>query len=192
MPRMPFPGPYVDLRNLGLAGTPRWVLPGWTWESTTNTAIVSGRKYYTPIFVASAWTYIGIGTNVATLAAGSARLGIYNMNASGLPTTVVLDAGTVDTGSTGEKEIVISQLLRAGYYFLCLVGNATPTLVGPSSTALTVCPVSGLSSGTGSAHYALISNWAVVGEVAGGLANPAVAPDGWEIDTMAHVRLRKV
>lgn len=46
------------------------------------------------------------------------RLGIYRSDSNGLPSTLILDAGTVDSTSTGVKEITISQTLAAGSYWL--------------------------------------------------------------------------
>ena len=82
------------------------------------------------LFVASKTkTFDRIGINVATAVAGNIRLGLYNM-ANGYPTTLLLDAGTVSTATTGVKEIVISQNLNAGLYALAMVADATPTLSG--------------------------------------------------------------
>ena len=66
------------------------------------------------------------------------RLGIYNSSETTFePNTVVLDAGTVDTSSTGIKEITISQTLNAGLYFLTAVrqgvGATAPTLIFQTS-----------------------------------------------------------
>lgn len=87
--------------------------------------VTANRMYIVPFLVGKTTTFTRIGINVTTLAAGNCRLGIYNAS-SGLPTSLVLDAGTVSTGTTGSKEITISQSLSAGAYFLVAVFDATP------------------------------------------------------------------
>ena len=64
----------------------------------------------------------GIGTATA------ARLGIYN-NGNRIPTTLLLDAGTVDVTLSGFKEITISQALTGGkLYWLVFLQNGTSTI----------------------------------------------------------------
>jgi len=103
----------------------------WPWAAspTGTTAVEAGRCYAMPFIVGGNETFTRIGINVTTLSAGNARLGIYNF-VDGVPTTLVLDAGTVSTGSTGEKEATISQALSQGVYALVAIFDATPTLTG--------------------------------------------------------------
>jgi hypothetical protein len=103
-----------------------------------------------PIWTGNKITLDRIGINVTTLTAGNQRLGIYNDNANGYPGTLVADLGTVDTGTTGVKEITISQILNANtLYWLALVGNAAPTIRAIAGTAM--FPILGLDSGLGTA-----------------------------------------
>lgn len=97
----------------------RWVLPGWTVEGLAFFALSSGRIYYIPIFVEETTTYIRIGLKVTTSQVGNIDLRIFEWD-NGLPGALILSAGTVDAGSTGNKEITISQELQRGYYFLAL------------------------------------------------------------------------
>lgn len=73
-----------------------------------------------PIWVSTSTPVDQIGVMVATAgsAGSTARLGIFNAKADGMPGTVRLDAGTVDTSSTGVKAATISQTLPVGEYFL--------------------------------------------------------------------------
>jgi hypothetical protein len=58
------------------------------------------------------------------------RLGIYSPSSStGLPSTLVLDAGTVDATSTGYKQITISQSLNAGHYYLCALSQGATCVI---------------------------------------------------------------
>jgi hypothetical protein len=65
-------------------------------------------------------TFTRIGIEVTTGHASNARLGIYNFD-GGIPTSLVLDAGTVSAASTGAKEITISQALSPGLYVVAAV-----------------------------------------------------------------------
>lgn len=71
-----------------------------------------------PIFIPKTITIDRIGINVTGSDSGNeCRLGIYN-DSNGLPGSLLLDAGNVSVGSTGLKEITISQELTKGWYWL--------------------------------------------------------------------------
>jgi hypothetical protein len=91
------------------------------------------RIYYVPIFLSGA-TYTKLGIEVTTLASGNARLGIYANNA-GVPDTQIVDAGTVSTGTTGEKSITISEVLTAGWYWLALICDAAAIVRGDNGAS---------------------------------------------------------
>lgn len=78
-----------------------------------------------PFWLPHAATFDRISCEVTTTAGSSTvRLGIYNSTATDMPGTVLLDAGTVDSaGSTGVKEITISQAMSAGLYWLGAVAQ---------------------------------------------------------------------
>ena len=60
-----------------------------------------------------------IGAVVSTSAATSLmRLGVYEDDGGGQPGNLLVDAGTVDTSTTGLKEIVIAETLTAGIWWL--------------------------------------------------------------------------
>ena len=65
------------------------------------------------------------------------RLGIYD-NDDGYPGNLIVDAGTVDTSTTGLKEITISEELTPGLYWLCAAhqgaGTGTVVVVGHDSS----------------------------------------------------------
>lgn len=73
-----------------------------TSATTTNTIIA------TPLFLPPGETINRIGVEVTTLqAGGDIRLGLYEDD-NGVPGDLILDAGTVSTATTGNKEITIS------------------------------------------------------------------------------------
>lgn len=85
--------------------------------------------FFTPFYCSAAQTFDRIGINVTTTGtAANARLGIYGSTAAFAPGALVLDAGTVAVGTTGGKEITISQALTTDtLYWLAIVpdGNVT-------------------------------------------------------------------
>jgi hypothetical protein len=94
----------------------------------SNAALVADTLYVVPIYIARGGTVTRIGINLAGSSAGNARLGIYS-NTNARPGTRILDAGTVDTGSTGDKEVTISQaLLSNTWYWLAYVASSTPNV----------------------------------------------------------------
>lgn len=84
------------------------------------------------MFAAATYTRIGINMTSGGGAGTVARLGIYEVNSSGSPGLEVLDAGTVDTSTTGLKEITISETLTAGRYFLACWVEATTSVTAHS------------------------------------------------------------
>ena len=117
--------------------------------TTAATSLTTNRLYYLPFLITVSTTFDRIAINHAQTAAGAgsvARLGIYN-STSGLPSTRVLDAGTVDL-STGAalKFVSISQILTPGLYWLSAVPQITsgsptftvapPSIAVPSDTSI--------------------------------------------------------
>ncbi len=102
-----------------------------------NVAYSTGAMTYIPIIIpAHGATIDRIGVEVTTggTAGAVVRLGIYEPNAGGLPATKLLDAGTIDSTSTGFKEVTISQALTPGLHWLAAVAQvAGCSLKGASS-----------------------------------------------------------
>ena len=95
--------------------------------NAAGAAVTDDVLYLTPFLVGVTTTFTRIGLEVTSSAVGAARLGIYNFT-DGLPGTLVLDGGTIDTGSNAVLEVTISQELFPGWYFLAIVFNATPSV----------------------------------------------------------------
>ena len=89
---------------------------------------------YVPFFCRQKTTFTRIGIQVTSALGTNARLGIYNA-ANGIPTSLLLDCGTVSTASIGEKEATISQTLNVGFYFLAVVADANVTVYTTTITA---------------------------------------------------------
>jgi len=89
--------------------------------------------YYTPIFINGSNNYDRITLRTASGFIGTAtvRLGIY-ADTSGLPSTLVLDAGTVSaTSANATFQITIDQTLTTGFYWLAFCQQST----APSGSA---------------------------------------------------------
>ncbi len=90
--------------------------------SSTSNALGNGAVRVNPWIVTAPITVIRLFAEftVAGDAASVYRIGIWNHDpATGKPSSLVLDAGTISTGGTpGVYEITVSQALSAGVYYL--------------------------------------------------------------------------
>jgi len=109
-------------------GSGQYLAPPQTSDTITSSS--QGTNYMRTIALdlPRAVTVTAIGVNVATAGATGAlvRLGIYD-DASGVPTNLLLDAGTADTTATGIKEVTISSLAisaRRVWLVACTQGAA--------------------------------------------------------------------
>ena len=115
---------------------------------TAAGALAANTAHIQPFAVKQTQTFTAIGIEVTTASGAGTliRLGIYNV-ANGVPTSLVLDAGTVAASSTGIKEITISQSLSQGLYALVAVSDSTPTVrVAGSITASLITNFLGVSA----------------------------------------------
>lgn len=90
------------------------------YDQVNDTTAVEDTTYYQLFYVPVSTTFdrIAIRSGAAHSGTSTVRLGIYNMGAA-VPTTVVLDAGTVSVTATNTVyEATISQTLSQGWYWL--------------------------------------------------------------------------
>lgn len=138
-------GPVATPFKPGMAANRYYGHPFATSISTGT--FVADRLCGIPIFISESCTITKIGMQVQVGAAGNARLGIYNIDSDGNPSTLLLDAGTVSTAASGEKEIAISQSLVTGWYFLAVVAdNSTATFRSISATSASSFIFGGVAS----------------------------------------------
>lgn len=109
---------------------PRLEGNGTTWATGTNSLRV------VPFLVDKTIIIDRIGVEISTSATtgGVIRLGIFNSDHEGFPSTVLLDAGTVSSVVTAPAwtEITISQVLQPGLYWLGVVGQTAGCTVRAS------------------------------------------------------------
>lgn len=133
----PTPAAVAAWLNLFRSSSGNYLFPGGT--STTQLS-VDGQVRAAPILIVDSITVDRITCEVTTAVAATAvRLGIYSDSVTrpGYPGALVLDAGTVDSTSTGVKEITISQALSPGVYWLVGVAQGgAPTLRGDNAPFL--------------------------------------------------------
>jgi len=90
--------------------------------------------YALPFHVPITQSFDRIAIHVATEVTGGAiRLGIYNDNGDCYPSSLLLDAGLVNTTTTGLKEIVINVTLSPGLYWLVLLAAVLGNFLGGHS-----------------------------------------------------------
>ena len=120
------------LRELSLPRKPYFISGAWygplgfyeaSGGAVTNERL---RGCYFPVTTDVTLDRIGISVNTAGAAGSVIRLGIYRDDGAIGPDALVLDAGTVDSTTTGRKEITISQALTPDNYWLMLAGQGTP------------------------------------------------------------------
>jgi hypothetical protein len=124
---------------------------------TVSTALTANRIYAHPFVVPKTITLDRIAVNCTTLGtASNLRLGIYS-DSNSEPGSLVLDAGAVDTTTTGVKALTINQQLTAGLYWLAAVSNnGTHAFRVPAiaSTVNVFGVASTLPTGVGTHFYA--------------------------------------
>lgn len=93
-------------------------------------ALVANRRFYQLVYVAETRTFTELTVTVTVAAASSSiRLGLRNCNqATGQPTTLIVETGLIDSSTTGLKQSTISQSLSPGWYILEITSNGTPTV----------------------------------------------------------------
>jgi hypothetical protein len=68
-----------------------------------------------------------VGVTVDTANASTTRLGLYASGANNEPTTLLNDFGTIDTTTTGFKEITVDVDVSPGLYWLAIVSSISGT-----------------------------------------------------------------
>jgi len=115
-------GPTGATGDTGVGPIPKFVSGSYyrTPQGVGQATPSANTTYFTPIFIPNAVTADRIGGLVtAFTTTGNVRFGIYN-DTNGLPSTVLLDAGTVSASSATSFFITISQALSVGIYWLAI------------------------------------------------------------------------
>lgn len=150
-------------------------------QASTTGAVTADRIYYQPFNLPND-VVDRIGVNVTSGAAGAARVGLYTANSAGMPGTLIVDAGTVDTTSIAMVEASFTATrLPPRRVWAAITFNATPTCTIGSASGSHVLG----SSAPGTAYRGLI-----VSNAYGSLASTAVAPTAF-VSQPPMILLRK-
>lgn len=129
---------------LGAPVFPAWISGryyGFFMGTTTGVAAAGGWRYFQPLYVPGTKTFdrIAIRTTTASSAGAVARLGVYSADSStGLPSALLLDAGTVTTDVLGVREITISASFSGLIWMVCSTpGTGSLTMQTASGTSPT-------------------------------------------------------
>lgn len=134
--------------------------------------------YYQPFYLPK-MTIDRIAIEITTGAAGLARLGLYN-NANGGPTSLILDAGTVDTTNIAVVEATISALtLPDDWVWAAVVFNATPVVRAGSADNSWILGATNTTQGRSSLS---------TGFAFAALPNPATAPASYIVGPAVFLR----
>lgn len=83
--------------------------------------------YYFPINISVRVQLATIAARVNSAVTGTCRLGVYD-NLNGNPNKFLFDAGTIDCGTTGNKEIALTNtFLSANWYWFTLFAGCNAT-----------------------------------------------------------------
>lgn len=99
-----------------------------------NVTLVANQLYHIPIYL-PAMTITEAAFYVSTAASGaSVRLGLRRINASGAPSTLVAEFGTVSVASSGKKTITgLSVDIDEGWYFYDILSDGAPNTRGSTT-----------------------------------------------------------
>jgi hypothetical protein len=110
-----------------LSGTNHYSIPGVTFTSTYTSAVLAANTvYFASWYCPSSITFDQIATYVGVgVASGKVRIGVYNATADGIPTTLVVESGELDTSSGGVKSGTVSNTtITAGMYCFAVASNS--------------------------------------------------------------------
>lgn len=142
------------------------------WGTSTNGTAVLNQAYYLPIIISNSVTLdrISCRTGSTWAGTGAIRLGIYNMDGTGNPSTVLLDAGTVAvTTASTEYTITISQAMTPGIYYLaaCLqTAGTTNGVIAQTTLAAPIMPFNGVNPVFGYSQTGVTGAFATAGTLA--------------------------
>lgn len=106
--------------QIGSAGTNQYLFPAAPTSTSTSSSISNNSLRLVPWIVRSTLTIIRMGCIVTSSGQASStfRLGIYSDSGNCYPGSLLLEAGSVATDSTGSPEVTISQQLTPGLYWV--------------------------------------------------------------------------
>ncbi|MHC5768719.1 MAG: hypothetical protein ACYTXI_24470 [Nostoc sp.] len=108
------------------------------YNGSAFTAFAPNYIFYTYFYIAKKQQFNRISTitNAVGGTGSTIRIGIYNV-AGGIPTTLVIDAGTISAETVAIKEIIINVTLETGWYaFACSSTSGSTTIIAVSANSM--------------------------------------------------------
>lgn len=170
--------------NLPVVRSTYWHnLPAWGANATANVPV--NRMFALPFWPGRTCTLTALAGDVTlALVGGNLRMGLYNADSAGLPTTLVADYGTVSAGLTGIRTISgLSTAVRPVLYYL-IVGRQGGVLNLGLTTRATWDPIVSEAAPSGNANL----NCYYKDGVSGALPATFGTPDG--SDTAPALRIQ--
>lgn len=165
-----------------------WYCSPCTGQGTASWAAQSGTLTAAPIDVGRTVTVTKLAVNVTVAGAtGSvARLGIFSdAGDKASPGALLIDAGTIATDVTGHREVVLSQALAAGRYWLASVFEGA----APGTVYTIASPVTPLGTWLATPHVARPAGYQKAAVAAGGLPTSWPAGQLVAVTTMPMVHM---
>jgi hypothetical protein len=109
-------------------GSAWWTIPGnhIVWPGTTVRELTAGYLFHFPWFLDNPFPIDELGLEVTTaLASALIRVGIYNADTNWQPSTLLLDAGTIDASTTGLKTKAVSLTIPPGRFMAVATASAS-------------------------------------------------------------------
>ena len=129
--------------------------------------LTAGRTYFSPIYIPATTTLDRIAMRTASNFSGSGlfRLGIYNNDSNGKPSTVLLDAGTVTpTAASINYTITINQELSKGFYWLAMnsITASAANNIASTGNASSINPLLGAYSDLPTFSNGIVQGWQIL------------------------------
>jgi hypothetical protein len=121
----------------------------------SNNTFTANTIYLFPIYIPNPGTISQMSISVnGAVALSSAELGIYTNN-NGIPDALILDAGTLTTTTTGQKNLTgLTQALSPNWYWLAYWASHALTCSGFAANALSAAVSQGMQTiGSGAIPY---------------------------------------
>ncbi len=155
-----------------------YILPGWSVSITPgNSFSNNGEIMYIPIHLSEDTLFSGIMASAyAGVADSSIEVRIYEKDeVTTLPSTEVVNAGVIDTSTSGKKEIAISFTLQKGNFFIGVRFTGSPNIRGFQPNNAIKCPIDFVGEDTGGGYAIFRTIYSVTGV----MNDPATAPSGF-------------
>lgn len=134
----------------------------------SGVTLTANRLYYVPVWVPKNFTASALSCEVTSVVSGSIQMGIYDMDSSFLPTSLIVAATKTAVSTNGAKSFAISQSLTGGrWYWLALCSTTASAISGSTVQGLLPGLRGGMSGTNGKdyiiqAHEDLAGGWSAI------------------------------